>query len=67
MNLLVIAVIVLLIIMMSRDPKSNRSCGRRRKDEPDLGRIEELTHRVNVLEEILLDRDRRFRDKFGDL
>ncbi len=69
MNLIVIAIIVLAIVLISREPKTDRKrCRtRRREGEPDRRRIEDLSHRVGVLEEILLDRERRLRDKFGDL
>lgn len=68
MNLIVIAIIVLIIVMISREPSSERKHGRRRDGPgPEARRIDELSHRIGVLEEILLDRERRLRDKFGDL
>jgi len=67
MNLIVIAIIVLIIVMISKEPNPDRKRRRHRTDEPETRRIDELSHRVGVLEEILLDRERRLRDKFGDL
>ncbi len=67
MNLIVIAIIVLVIFLISREPKSDRRRGRHSPPPQDMRRIDELSHRVGVLEEILLDRERRLRDKFRDL
>lgn len=70
MNLIVIAVIVLIIVLISREPnpdRKNRRSKRHDQNPRDAARIESLNHRVSVLEEVLLDRERRLRDKFGEL
>lgn len=70
MNLFVIAAIVLIIVMISREPSGHRK-GKRferyKQARRDRARIDALTNRVSVLEEVLLDRERRLRGKFGDL
>ncbi|MEO1474789.1 MAG: hypothetical protein AAFS13_00280 [Pseudomonadota bacterium] len=73
MNLWIILAIVAVICLLNRGPREERRQRRhhRRKsydyDREKEQQIERLSARVATLEEILLDRDRRFRDQFRGL
>jgi len=67
MNLWIILAIVAVICLLNRGP-SERDNTRRRSRKPETDeQFERLKSRVTVLEEILLDRDRRLRDDFRGL
>ena len=70
MNFILIATIVLIIVLISREP-NQKQVGKRyerhKQMRRDSARIDSLNNRVSVLEEVLLDRERRLRDKFRDI
>ncbi|MEO9971116.1 MAG: hypothetical protein ABJG15_15065 [Hyphomonadaceae bacterium] len=70
MNFIIIIAIVLIIAAISHEPKAERTgkrFERHKQMRRDAARIDSLTHRVSVLEEVLLDRERQLRGKFRDL
>jgi len=70
MNFILIATIVLIILLISREPsqkKAGKRYERHKQMRRDRARMDSLTNRVSVLEEVLLDRERRLRDKFRDI
>lgn len=66
MNWLVIILIVAIICLLNREPSEKQLRRKRERDVSwrDRTEIDRLQARVTVLEEILLDRDRRLRDDF---